>query len=341
MSIRMHNPYEEPDSSANRLLLDLLLLSLLAHAVIITLILLISAFMPPEALPHQPVSPTVSLSLVQPPKPIFVPTTPDADAKHKQQLIESANDTNLKSKSQKARAPDSIMPDVIGKEHAPDLNNKPNVQAPPKKQEVSSTPPTPKQAQPEKPTPPQPKPQPAPPTPPKPPQPAPKSLPPTPPKKAPPQIDANGFPILPPLNVPTMAPQNQAVQPAAPAPSQLEQASSIHGAISLAGDNSPAAMATDLGKYKQYVRAVVGSFWYPDIDQHFGTIGVGTVRIQFTIHSDGTISNVIVHEGDNLEILKNISRNALIAPAPYKPFPEALIKQVGDSYTDEVGFQVY
>lgn len=339
MSIRMHNPYDEPESSSNRLLLDLLLLSLLAHAVIITLILLISAFMPiPEALQHKLPSPTVSLSLVQPPKPIFVPTTPDADAKHKQQLIESANDTNLKTKSKIALKPDSIMPDIIGKEHAPDLNTSPNVKAPPK-QEVSSTPPTPKSAKLEKPTPPQPKPQPTQPTPPKPPQPAPKPLPP--PPKPQPQVDANGFPILPPLAVPTMAPQNQAAPPAAPAPSQQQQAASVHGAIGLSGENSPAAMATDLGKYKQYVRAVVGSFWYPDVDQHFGTIGVGVVHIQFTIHSDGTMSNVVILEGDNLEILKNISRNALIAPAPYKAFSEALIKQVGDSYTDDFTFSVY
>jgi hypothetical protein len=105
-------------------------------------------------------------------------------------------------------------------------------------------------------------------------------------------------------------------------------------------DNSPAAMATELGKYKQYLYSVVGSYWYPDIDQHFGTIGVGMVHIKFTIHSDGTISDVIMLEGDD-EILKNISKHALVAPAPFKPFNEAMIKQVGDSYTDDFTFSIY
>jgi outer membrane biosynthesis protein TonB len=138
-----------------------------------------------------------------------------------------------------------------------------------------------------------------------------------------------------------MAPPNEAAQPLAPAAAQLQQAASVHGALGQQGDNSPAAMATELGKYKQYIYSVVGSYWYPDINRHFGTIGVGTVHIQFTIHSDGTLSDVTVLEGDNLEMLKTISKNALVAPAPFKPFPEAMLKQVGDSYTDDFTFSIY
>ena len=345
MPVHMHNPYEAPESSTStRLYLDLILLSFLAHAALLTLILLIAAFMPmPAVMERKPPPPaTVSLSLVpQPPaKPIFIPTTPDANAKHKLQQVESANDTDLKSKSKTARNPNSIMPDIDGQKHNPDLNNSPNIKAP-QKPEVSSTPPTPKQAKPDKPTPPQPQPQQTQPTPPKPPQPSPKPAPPTPPQKPPPQVDANGFPVLPPLNAPTLAPPDSASQPLAPAPSQAQQATSVHGALGRQGDNSPAAMATELGKYKQYVYSVVGSYWYPDINQHFGTIGVGMVHIQFTIHSDGQITDVTILEGNNLEILKGISHHALIAPAPFKPFSDAMIKEVGNSYTDDFTFSVY
>ncbi len=342
----MHNPYQEPDSSRNsRLLIEVMLLSLLVHAIALTAFLLVSAFMPkPPALLAKPkAQDTVSLSLIPPVphKPIFVPTTPDPNAVHKQQQIESANDTELKSRSKVARNPDSIMPDVDGKEHQSALNNSPNVQTP-QKPEVSSTPPTPKQAKPEKPTPPQPTPQQPQPTPPQPPKPAPKPAPPKPPVKAQPAVDPDtGLPVLPPLAAPTLAPQNSAAPPLAPAPSQPQVAASVHGSLGRQGDNSPAAMATELGKYKQYVYTVVGSHWYPDVDQHFGTIGVGVVHIQFTIHSDGTITDVNVLEGGNLMILLNISRNALIAPAPYKPFSDAMIKEVGDSYTDDFSFSVY
>jgi outer membrane biosynthesis protein TonB len=344
MSITARSPYEDPESSTTKWVVIFILLSLLAHAVIIATILLITVFMPvPKMIVPEPPRTTLTLTPLPPvpatpKKPIFIPTSPDANAPHKMQPIESANDTELKSKSKKPRAPDSIMPDVIGKEHNPNLNNSPKVQAPPNP-EVSSTPPTPKPAKPEKPTPPQPNPQqgrqiPAPPTP--------KPLPPTPPEKAPPQVDPiTGLPVLPPISAQTMAQENPSLVSPQSAVSQPQQAASIHGALGKSGDNSPAAMATELGKYKQYIYSVVGSYWYPDVDAHFGTIGVGMVHIQFTIHSDGTISDVIVLEGDNLEILKNISKHALVAPAPFKPFSAAMIKQVGDSYTDDFTFSAY
>jgi len=344
MLMSARGPYEDPESTTTKWVVLFVLLSLLAHVVIVAALILITVFMPvPKIVPPAPSITTLTLSPLppvpaQPKKPIFIPTTPQANAPHKQQPVESANDTELTSKSKTARAPDSIMPDVAGKEHAPNLNQSPNVPAPQTPQ-VSSTPPTPKQAKPEKPTPPQPKPQqgqqvPAPPTA--------KPPPPAPPQKAAPDVDPlTGLPVLPPLNAPTMAPPNQAAQPLAPAASQQQQAASVHGALGRQGDNSPAATATELGKYKQYIYAVVGSYWYPDINQHFGIIGVGMVHIQFTIHSDGTISDVVILEGDNLEILKGISRNALVAHAPFKPFSDAMIKQVGDSYTDDFTFSVY
>lgn len=345
MPVSMHNPYAEPKPSETReTLVNVFLLSLLAHAAIITAILLIAAFMPvPPAMLHKPPSPTVSLSLLPPPPPknIFIPTTPQANVTPKPQRVVSANDTDLQSKSQTARNPDSFLPDVTGKEHNPNLNDTPNVQSP-QKQQVSSTPPTPRKATPDKPTPPQPNPSETKTTPPpKPPQPNPKPLPPTPPQKPAPQVDANGLPVLPPLDAPTLAPPNSAAPALAPAQSPPQQAASVHGALGRSGDNSPAAMASELGKYKQYVYSVVGSYWYPDIDQHFGTIGVGAVHIRFTIQSDGQISNVTILDGDNLQILKTISRNALIKPAPYKPFSDALIKEIGTSYTDDFTFSVY
>jgi outer membrane biosynthesis protein TonB len=348
MLMSARGPYADPESTTTKWVVIFILLSLLAHAVIIAAIILITVFMPvPKIVLPAPASPTMILSLpppvaATPKKPIFIPTTPDANAQHKERPIESANDTELKSKSQTARAPDSIMPDVTGKEHNPDLSNSPNIQAPPKP-EVSSTPPTPKQAKPQKPTPPHPKPQQATQTPPQPPQPAPKPLPPKPPQKTPPQVDANGFPVLPPINAPTMALPNEAAQPLAPAASPPQQAASIHGALGRQGENSPAAMATELGKYKQYVYSVVGSYWYPAVNKSFQVLPVGMVHIQFTIHSDGTISDVVVLQGNepNLQLLMSISKNALVANAPFKPFNDAMIKQVGDSYTDDFTFSVY
>ena len=291
-----------------------ILLSLLAHVVLITAILLVTRFMPaPKFAPNTPKDEKITLSLI----PAPAPPPAEADLRshaarqknvpHTQQVIESANDVLLQSRSKTARDANSIMPDVEGKQHAPDMNTSPLVKAPPTPQ-VSTSEPTPRQAQPQKPTPPTPNPQLAPQAMPRPLPPQPKPAPPTPPQKPEPQVDPDtGLPVLPPLQAQTMATPDQA-KPLAPAPSEQQLAGSIHGSLGRSGDNSPAAMATELGKYKQYVYSVVGSYWYPDIDKHFGLIGVGAVHIQFTIHSDGTLSDVTILDGDNLEQLKSISK---------------------------------
>jgi len=346
MSIRMRNPYEAPEPSINtRGLVDLLLLSLLAHALIITAILLITVFMPvPKIIIPVPAITTLTLTPLPPPvpatpkKPLFIPTTPQPNVPHKVQPVESANDTELTSKSPTARKPDSIMPDVTGREHAPNLNETPNVQTPPKP-EVSSTPPTPKQPKPEKPTPPQP------------PQPPAKPRPPTPPKKPQPQVDENGLPVLPPLAAPTMAQVNPALASPPPAVSMPQEATSVHGALGRRGDNSPAAMATALGKYKQKIYLAVGSRWYPDVNQHFQTLGVGVVRVQYTIHYDGSVETKVLDPGNStMQQLLSISINSIRDSAPFDKFEdypglrEEIIKEQGgdgSSYTDDFTFSIY
>jgi outer membrane biosynthesis protein TonB len=282
-----------------------------------------------------------------PPKPIFMPTTPEANAPHKVQPVISANDHDLTSKSKTARDTTSIMPDVVGKPHAADLNNSPDIQAPPKP-EVSTTQPTPKQARPEKPTPPHPNPDVAK-APPQPKQPPAKPAPPTPPVKAPPLVDDNGLPLLPPINAPTLAPPNAAAPQATPTPSPEQTAASVHGNLGHSGDNSPAAMATALGKYKQKVYEAVGSRWYPKIDKSFQIIGGVSVHVQFTIYSNGTVETKILDGGDSsAQTLLSISINSIRESAPFEPFPPEMIKELiaqqggdGTSYTDDFTFSVY
>ena len=334
----------EPEDKTLKWVIIFVLLSLLLHAILFTVLFVVSRMVPAPKfeVPEPPKENKIALSLLPPPpapKPIFIPTQPQQNAPHVQRPVESANDTQLQSQSKAARDPNSIMPDITGKEHAPDMHNSPQVKAP-KTPQPSTTPPTPRQAKPQKPTP-----QPQMGT-----QPTPRPLPP-PPKPAPPkpqppqqQIDpVTGLPVLAPISAPTMAPPSE-TQPLAPSPSQQAVAGSVHGALGRTGDNSPAAMASELGKYKQYVYEVVGSYWYPAVDQGFGTIGVGAVHIQFTIHKDGTLSDVEVLDGDTdagRMILRNISLNALRSPAPFKPFSPGMIKEVGDSYTDDFSFSVY
>jgi len=351
-------PYEDPESSNTKWLVIFVILSLLAHAILIAIIILITVFMPvPKVVQLEPTNDEVTLSLLPPPpvptpqpKTIFVPTTPDANAQHKQQPIISANDRELTSKSQNPKAPDSLMPEVDGKLHSADLNTSPLIKAPDTPQ-PSTTPPTPKQAKPDKPTPPQPKPQQAPVKQSQPPQPNPKPAPPNPPKPRPAVDPYTGLPVLPPLAVATMAPPDAAAQPLAPAPSIQQEAGSVHGALGHRGDNSPAAMASVLGKYKQKVYQAVGSRWYPKVDSAFGILGVGVVHIQFTIHADGTVETKVLDPGDStMQTLLSISVLSIRDSAPFDKFDDypglrdELIKDQGgdgSSFTDDFTFTIY
>jgi len=335
-------PYREPEDKTLKWVMIFIVLSLLLHAILFTALFFFSRYVPAPkfAMPEPPKENKIALTLLPPPpapKPIFIPTHEQPNAPHVKQLVESAHDTQLQSQAKVAHDSTSIMPEIDGKKHAPDMHNSPQVKAP-KTPQPSTTPPTPRTQQPPKPTP---QPQMGQQAQPRPLPPPPKPAPPKPKPPEQPQVDPlTGLPVLAPIAAPTLAPPNQS-QVLAPAPSQRAVAGSAHGLLGRAGDTSPAAMATELGKYKQYIYEVVGSYWYPAINQRFSTIGVGTVTIHFTISKDGTLSDVEVRDSNNLLILRDISVNALRSPAPFKPFSPQMIKEVGDSYSDDFSFSIY
>jgi outer membrane biosynthesis protein TonB len=339
-----------------------ILLSLLAHLLFVVAIVLISHFIPTpkfKSLPQQLTSTTLSLEQPPPPAPpplprphLFALTNPD-DAEHAIRPIESDNDAELKSQSTVARNPDSLMPDIVHKnEHASAMQDSPNApsKTPPRPGNPSSSQSqqqqkTQQQQQTNKPSPQtQPLPQQAQ-------QPSPtvsKQPKPTNAKTATPQLvqqqlDPNGLPVLPPISAPTMAPASEH-QDTPPASSIPEIAQDSHGALGAHGADSPAAMATALGRYKAKVYRAVGSRWYPQVDKQFQILPVGVVHIQFTIYKDGTVDTKVL-EGDNasLQILLTISLEAIRESAPFDPFPPAMIQELGgaDSYTDDFTFSIY
>jgi hypothetical protein len=344
-----------------RWLVTVILLSLLAHLLFVLALVLANRFMPPPKLKDQPAQlSTTTLSLEPPPpapqpstppKHIFMPTEAQPNALHKNTLIESANDNRVQSESHTARDTTSVMPDIDSKIKHPanlkDSPNSPSKEPPHAAQNASKS--QPQKTQPSKsqsqqsvenpqqsstPAPPQANPQPTKSQPTK--TPAPKPAPPQ-------QYDPNGLPVLPALNAPTMAPANPEHQDSSPAVSVPSVAQDSHGALGTHGAASPEAMATELGKYKQRVYAAIGSYWYPKVDEHFQVLPVGVVHIQFTIHQDGTVSDVKVLEGDSgeLQLLLTISQDAIVKQAPYPPFTPGMIQQVGESYTDDVSFSIY
>lgn len=361
-------PYQRDDQDATtvRWVVLFVLLSLVAHALFILVLLFLSKHIPSPRMDLHPVPPTVSLTLIPPPQPvaappppkhIFMPTPAQKNALHKETLVESDHDTQLASHSKAPRKPDSMMPDVVSKtDKASSLESSPS--APPtQKPEAATTPPTPKQEQAKpSPTPPQPQQPPQPKTEaqkPQPPQPTTKPPPPnptqTPPTQVqpPPAVDENGLPVLPMLNAPTLAPQTsasaQAAQMAAPPPMMPIVPANVQGRAGMSGQPTPAAMKTDLGAYKAQFYAAVGSRWYQKLDPlTLQTIGVGTVRIQYTISPDGIVTyRVLDSGGGSMTILCTISQNSIRDTSPFLKFPDSMLKQFPNGYTDEFSFSIY
>ncbi len=360
---------QEGESSNKLWLVIFVLLSLLAHVVAILAIILISMHMPVPKVELPQASPEVTLSLlppppaIQPPKrSIFLNTQPDPTAKPNQNTpIESDNTTELKSKTQTSRAPDSVLPDVVAKKNRSlDFQNTPYVPPTPNPQMASN--PSAQKPNPQKPSPPQPQAQ-AQQPPPKPSPPTPKPPSPNPAKTTTTQIvkndvDPNGLPVLPPIVAATMAPQTpvnpmQQVQnqtAARPPPSLQTDASNIQGRAGMQGSSSPSSNATELGRYKAKFYRAVGSRWYAKVNQSFQILPVGTVRIQYTIHSDGIVDNIKILDGNNsiLQLLLSISQNSITESSPFDPFTDSMRKEVakdqgndGESYTDDFTFSIY
>jgi outer membrane biosynthesis protein TonB len=233
------------------------------------------------------------------------------------------------------------MPDVTSQiRKASQLKNSPNVPTR-EQQPAAPTPPAPEEVDPRQPqpTPPQPKPTPQP-------KPVPKPPEPQPPKPLPPQLTKNqvdpvtGLPVLPPIEAPTIEPQSTRPKSSAPPLVLPSVAADLAGRAGMSGEPTPDSTSTELGRYKAKVYLAVGSRWYPKVDKQLSLLSVGMVKIQYTIHYDGTVQTKVL-EGANLAMLLPISLNSITEAAPFDPFTDAMRKQVGDSYTDYFTFSVY
>ena len=348
--------------TGRRWLIGIILFSLLVHALIVLAIVFISRHTRAwqEPLPKEK-PPEVNLVLAPPPvpppsrRPDFIPTQPQQNTPPQQTPLISDNDNRLQSRNQKSRNPDQPLPDVTGhKDHSLDLHSR----APSPEVKSQPSPPAPQEAKP--------KPQKQKPST------KPNQVKPAPPnpnathpmenpgkgtesaKQKPPdqQYDPNGLPVLPALNAPTLQPQTPQTEPipqtrqASPprtVPSFAVYQSDVSGQAGTPGDNSPAAMATDLGRYKAKVYRAVGALWYSKVNKQLQVLGVGTVHISYTIYADGTLRITADPDGGNpaLMLLHSLSVNSMTEAAPFDQFSDAMRKQVGDSYTDDFSFSIY
>lgn len=100
------------------------------------------------------------------------------------------------------------------------------------------------------------------------------------------------------------------------------------------------ASTDELNKYQCYTRKVLWTIWDREIMKNQTSLWFGEVKIHCTIHSDGTLSDPSIVVGESTGLLKTVSMDSLMASAPFKPFNDALVKEVGNSYVDNFIFTV-
>lgn len=97
---------------------------------------------------------------------------------------------------------------------------------------------------------------------------------------------------------------------------------------------------TPLSLYKKHIRAVLDYYWAYEVKKHASDLEAGTVKLTYVIHSDGSISDITVVEGNNLKVLKQVGEEVLVAGTPYRPFTPEVMAEVGDKYTDTKTFTI-
>jgi hypothetical protein len=99
------------------------------------------------------------------------------------------------------------------------------------------------------------------------------------------------------------------------------------------------AASTPLYDYRTHFCEKVSQRWYSEMAKNNkGSLRYGTVKIHFKVHSDGTISDLSILEGDSAGLLKTVSINVLLDSAPFPPFSDALVKEMGATYVDDMTF---
>ena len=106
-----------------------------------------------------------------------------------------------------------------------------------------------------------------------------------------------------------------------------------------AQDSTP-PVTTPLETYRCYTNSVIAPIWLREMEANESSLNYRQVKIRCTIHSDGTVTNLKVVAGDYSGLLKTISMKVLLKAAPFRPFSDALVKEIGKSYTDVFTFSV-
>ena len=110
------------------------------------------------------------------------------------------------------------------------------------------------------------------------------------------------------------------------------------GVKDISSDFSYAAKGTPLGDYDARIVDAIRTKWYALLDGKASPRG--HVTIEFRLYSNGSVRNVKTTDKDVDELFSYLCQSAIITPAPYEKWPDAVRAIIGRDYRD-VKFTFY
>jgi hypothetical protein len=99
--------------------------------------------------------------------------------------------------------------------------------------------------------------------------------------------------------------------------------------------------ATPFGAYDEALVEAVTQRWYDLLDsQKFALDRTGKVALRFHLNYDGTITEMTMMENTVGDMLGYVCQKAINDPAPFKPWPDAMRREIGANYR-EITFTFY
>jgi outer membrane biosynthesis protein TonB len=141
---------------------------------------------------------------------------------------------------------------------------------------------------------------------------------PPPPIKAPEETEPTPPPEVAASSTPVPRPQPQ--KPASNYQSQKQQ-TRIEGTITTRGPSSVNAVGTPLGRYQKQLYDAVGARWYQYMERRRDVIGIGTLRLSFSIDRSGRVSNLKVLENTANEAFASVCLQS-IQEVKLPPIPD-------------------
>lgn len=97
---------------------------------------------------------------------------------------------------------------------------------------------------------------------------------------------------------------------------------------------------TPMEAYHCYVQNKLAPLWYSEMETNKSGLRYSEVKIRLTFHSDGTVSDPKILVGESAGLLKTVTLQLVLDSAPFKPFGDDLIKEMGHTFVDDFTFSV-